>query len=90
AYCSTENRIETVLRLCEGGWARAMVLSHDAGCHMDWFDEDFLHQAQPNWNFLHISNVVLPALRDRGVSEEHIQTMLVDVPRRILEHGPGY
>jgi phosphotriesterase-related protein len=90
AYCPTEKRVETVARLCEGGWAQYMVLSHDAGCHMDWFDEDFLHAAQPNWNFLHISTVVLPALRDRGVSEDHIRMMLVDNPRRILEHGPGY
>jgi len=90
AYCSTEKRVETVARLCQSGWAQFMVLSHDAGCHMDWFDEDFLHQAQPNWNFLHISTNVLPAMRDRGVSEEHIKTMLEDNPRRILEHGPGY
>jgi len=90
AYCSMENRIETVARLCEGGWSKSMVLSHDAGCHMDWFDDDFLRQAQPNWNFLHISNDVLPSMRERGVSEEQIQAMLVDTPRRILEHGPGY
>jgi phosphotriesterase-related protein len=90
AYCTTEKRIETVSRLCDGGWAHAMVLSHDAGCHMDWFDDDFLHQVQPNWNFLHISHDVLPAMRARGMSEEHIQTMLVDTPRRILDHGPRY
>ncbi len=90
AYCPTEKRVETVARLCESGWAQHMVLSHDAGCHMDWFDDEFLHQVQPNWNFLHISNVVLPAMRARGVSEDHIRTMLVDNPRRILEHGPGY
>jgi len=46
--------------------------------------------AQPNWNFLHISTVVLPALRERGVSDEQIHTMLVDNPRRILDHGAGY
>ncbi len=90
AYCTTEQRVETVARLCEGGWTTAMVLSHDAGCHMDWFDDDFLHQAQPNWNFLHISTDVLPALRARGVTEEQIHTMLVDNPRRILDYGPGY
>jgi phosphotriesterase-related protein len=90
AYCTTEKRIETVARLCESGWTGAMVLSHDAGCHMDWFDDDFLHQVQPNWNFLHISHDVLPAMRERGISEEQIQTMLVDTPRRILDHGTGY
>ncbi len=90
AYCPTEQRVETVARLCEGGWTQAMVLSHDAGCHMDWFDDDFLRQAQPNWNFLHISTEVLPLMRARGVSEEQIHTMLVDNPRRILDHGSGY
>jgi phosphotriesterase-related protein len=90
AYLPTEKRVDTVARLCEGGWAKKMVLSHDAGCHMDWFDDDFLRQAQPNWHFLHISKDVLPALRARGVSDEQINTMLVDNPRRILDHGPGY
>jgi phosphotriesterase-related protein len=90
AYLPTEKRVDTVARLCEGGWAKKMVLSHDAGCHMDWFEDDFLRQAQPNWNFLHISKDVLPALRARGVSDEQINTMLVDNPRRILDHGPGY
>src|SRR5579864_8215111 len=90
AYCPTPQRVETVARLCESGWARGMVLSHDAGCHMDWFDDEFLNQAQPNWNFLHISRDVLPALEARGVTDEQVQTMLVDNPRRILDHGPGY
>jgi phosphotriesterase-related protein len=90
AYCPTPQRVETVAKLCETGWAPGMVLSHDAGCHMDWFDDDFLHQVQPNWNFLHISHDVLPALAARGVSDEHVRMMLVDNPRRILEHGPGY
>jgi phosphotriesterase-related protein len=90
AYCPTEKRVETVAKLSESGWANKMVLSHDAGCHFDWFDEDFLRQAQPNWNFLHISKDVLPALRARGVSDELIRIMLVDNPRRILDHGPGY
>jgi phosphotriesterase-related protein len=90
AYCTTEERVETVAQLCERGWTSALVLSHDAGCHMDWFDDDFLHQVQPNWNFLHIPTDVLPAMRARGISEEQIQTMLVDAPRRILDHGPGY
>jgi phosphotriesterase-related protein len=90
AYCPTPERVETVARLCEQGWADALVLSHDAGCHMDWFDDDFLSAAQPNWHFLHISHDVLPALRERGVSADHIDAMLVRNPRRILDHGAAY
>jgi phosphotriesterase-related protein len=90
AYCPTETRIDTVARLCEAGWTDRLVLSHDAGCHMDWFDDDFLAQVQPNWNFMHISRDVLPRMRARGIPEEQITAMMVDTPRRILDHGPGY
>ena len=90
AYCPTPVRVDTVARLCEAGHAGQMVLSHDAGCHMDWFDDDFLTRVQPNWHFLHISRDVLPAMRERGISDEQITTMLVDVPRRLLDHGSGY
>jgi len=90
AYCPTETRVDTILRLCEAGWTERLVLSHDAGCHMDWFDDEFLAQAQPNWNFMHISRDVLPMMRSRGLSEHQIDAMMVDAPRRILDHGPGY
>ena len=89
AYCPTAERIETVARLCEAGWAGQLVLSHDASCHVDWFD-DALLAGTPNWNFLHISKEIFPRLRDRGVTESQIQSMLVDAPRRLLDSGPGY
>jgi phosphotriesterase-related protein len=89
-YCPTERRVETIAHLCEAGWTDQLVLSHDAGCHMDWFDDDFLAAAQPNWNFMHISRDVLPMMRSRGFTEERITSMMVDAPRRLLDHGPGY
>ncbi|MGH9018331.1 MAG: phosphotriesterase family protein [Acidimicrobiales bacterium] len=89
-YCPSPERVDTVARLCERGWTDRMVLSHDAGCHMDWFDDQFLAQVQPNWNFLHISRDVLPMMRERGITEQQIATMMVAAPRRILDHGPGY
>lgn len=90
AYCSTPERIDTVVKLCEQGRADHMVLSHDANCHFDWYEPELLAQASPNWHYLHISRDVLPALRQRGVTEEQIDAMLVDVPRRILDHGSAY
>ena len=39
----------------------------------------------PQWHYLHIEQDVLPYLRDHGVTEEQITTMLVDNPRRIFE-----
>jgi phosphotriesterase-related protein len=88
-YCPTEQRVDTVARLCERGWAHRLVLSHDTSCHIDWFDPHIV-AAQPDWQFLHITREVIPMLRDRGVTDEDIRLMMVDNPRRILEHGAAY
>lgn len=85
-----EERVDVVARMCERGHAGKMVLSHDAFCHCDWFDMDMLREAQPRWNFLHISEDVLPALKERGVTDAQIDEMLVHNPRRILERQGGY
>ena len=79
-----EERVATVVALCERGHADRLVLSHDAACHNDWLDEDALAVMTPRWNFLHITNDVVPALKDRGVTDEMVTTMLVDNPRRIF------
>jgi phosphotriesterase-related protein len=39
-------------------------------------------QALPNWHYEHIHRDVLPALREQGVTDEQITTMLVENPRR--------
>lgn len=87
---SFEDRVDTVARMCERGHAGKMVLAHDASCHIDWLPEAALPLVLPNWHYLHIHNDVLPALRERGVTEEQITTMLVDNPRAIFSHGGGY
>jgi phosphotriesterase-related protein len=79
-----EERVNTVVAMCERGHASSMVLSHDASCYIDWLPEDQLPVLTPNWHYLHITRDVLPALRERGVGEADITTMLVDVPRRFL------
>lgn len=84
-----EDRVNTVAELCRRGYAAQMVLSHDASCFIDWFDADVIRAGMPNWTYTHISDAVLPALAERGVSEEQIHQMLVDNPRRIFERKPG-
>lgn len=84
ALLATEQRVDTVVRLCADGYAGRMVLSQDAACHIDWFPLGAVPATAPNWHFEHIHRAVLPALRERGVTEEQITTMLVDVPRQWL------
>lgn len=80
-----EDRVRTVVDLVERGYAAKIVLAHDASCFIDWFDPEAKRQVVPKWNFRHISEDVLPALRDGGVSDDDIETMLVANPRRYFE-----
>jgi phosphotriesterase-related protein len=89
-----DQRVATIAELCRRGYAGRMVLSHDACCHMDFWPQDVLQDAletaAPNWNFRHIPDDVVPALRKADVSEEHIMRMTVDNPRRVFEAQGGY
>jgi len=77
-----EDRVATVAAMCERGYAGSMVLSHDASCYIDWGPPETIPMFLPNWHYEHLFNDVLPALRSRGVSDEQINMMLVDNPRR--------
>ena len=89
-FLSTEERVNTVAIMCERGHADKMVLSHDASCLLDWLPEELVPVAMPNWHYLHISDDVVPALKQRGVTDEQITTMLVDNPREIFAAQGGY
>jgi phosphotriesterase-related protein len=84
-----EDRVDTVVRMCERGHADKMVLSHDAACFNDWIPGRAAPLI-PNWHYLHIHKDVLPALRARGVTDAQIHTMLVENPRRIFERLGAY
>lgn len=87
-----EQRVATVAKLCERGHADKMVLSHDAACFgpADWLPQELVKAAAPNWHYLHIHNDVIPALKQRGVTDDQIHTMLVDNPRRIFQNQGAY
>lgn len=80
-----EQRVDTVAALAADGYADRMVLAHDAACFIDWFDPEAKQQVVPHWNYRHITDDVLPALRERGVTDEQIDTMLVTNVRRQFE-----
>ena len=86
----TAGRVETIARLCEQGYAAGMVLSHDTNCFMDTMPRARTREWAPNWHFLHITNDVLPALRERGVSEAQITVMMEENPRRFFSHRDPY
>lgn len=86
-YSPFEDRVNTVAGMVEAGYTDSMVLSQDASCYSDFFPKAMVTEALPNWHYNHIHDDVLPALRERGVTDEQITTMLVDNPRRYFSRG---
>ncbi len=89
-YLPMEKRVSTVAELCRRGRVGQMVLSHDACCHFDFYPADMIAGMTPRWNFRHISEDVIPALREEGVDEEQIRILTVDNPRRVFEGQGAY
>lgn len=83
----TERRNATVAALCRDGYTDRLHLSHDHAATIDWVEED-PEELLPDWNYTYLFETVLPDLRERGVDEDTIRTMIRANPRRWLR-GEG-
>src|SRR3954466_10566356 len=84
-----EARADIVVEMCRRGYAGSMVLSQDAACYIDWIQPAVM-AFLPQWVYTHIHDDVLPYLREHGVTDEQIETMLVANPRRYFETVGAY
>jgi phosphotriesterase-related protein len=76
-------RIETVLRVLEEGYLDRLHFSHDGATFHDFMVGDPFFAGEEA-DYLHVTNVILPQLRERGVTQEQIDRIMVDNPRRWL------
>ena len=79
-----EARADTLLEMVRRGYAERMVLSQDASCYIDWIDPELM-PFLPQWHYTHLFEDVFPYVLEHGGTQEQIDTMLVDVPRRFFE-----
>ena len=88
---TTENYVRKIALLATEGRADRVVLGHDAACSMQHFTDDFgkrkLAELAPDWNYTFIPKVVVPMLREQGVTEDQLETMLVTNPVRYFLGG---
>ena len=86
---SREQRLATVVRLCELGYADQVVLAHDKTIRTDWFfDESMVFPDE--WHQTHLVDDVIPALLAAGVTPEQVHQMTVDNPRRVFATQEPY
>lgn len=83
---TTAGRVKTITEMVKRGYADQLALSHDCCCWSDFFPSvERYGQALPDHHYLHIRNDVIPALMEAGVTQQQIDKMFIDNPRRHFE-----
>lgn len=85
-----EERTEIVKQLVDAGYAGQMLLSHDAPLGMTLGPTARMAEARTQFNpdgILFIHRKVLPRLRELGVAQATVETIMVENPRRFFEGG---
>jgi phosphotriesterase-related protein len=87
-FLPTEKRNATVLALLERGYAERMFLSQDYCSSIDWFPvevQEYLKANEvPDWSMTFLFEEVIPELKERGMTDEQLDQMMVANPKAWL------
>jgi phosphotriesterase-related protein len=88
-YLPMENRNDTFAALLDRGYADRIHLGQDFCATIDWFPAEAVEQLVEgglvhNWSMTLLWEEVFPVMRERGLTDELLETMLVENPRRWL------
>jgi phosphotriesterase-related protein len=88
-FLPLEKRNATVTALLERGYADRMFLSQDYCATIDWYPVEMEEQllaagAAKDWSMTLVLDRVIPTLREGGMTDDQLQTMMVENPRRWL------
>jgi phosphotriesterase-related protein len=88
----TQNRNDTVMALLERGHADRMMLSQDYVVAIDWFPPETVEQLiagglVEGWSMTLLFEEIIPTLRERGLTDEQLDQMMVQNPKRWLAGG---
>jgi phosphotriesterase-related protein len=84
-FLPTERRNATVLALLENGRADRMFLSQDYCSTIDWFPlevQAYLKANEvPKWSMTFLFEEVIPELKERGMTDDQLNQMMVENPK---------
>jgi phosphotriesterase-related protein len=87
-YLPTERRNATMLALLERGHADRMFISQDYCSTIDWFPlevQGYLKANEvPKWSMTFLFEEVIPELKERGMTDDQLDQMMVENPKRWL------
>jgi phosphotriesterase-related protein len=86
----TDNRNRTTLELLNRGYVERMFLGCDFVVALDWFPAEAEEQiiagglVEEDWSMTLLFERIIPTLKEGGMTDEQLDTMLVDNPARWL------
>ena len=92
-FLPTDRRNATVTELLSRGYAERMFLSQDFDIPiangLDWYPPEMVEQMQasgaaPDWSMTMLFEQVIPTLKEQGMTDEQLDTMMVQNPKRWL------
>jgi phosphotriesterase-related protein len=92
-YLPTDRRNATTLELLRRGYADRIFLSQDfdipIAAGLDWYPPEVVAQfeaagAATDWSMTFLFEGVIPALKQGGMTDEQLQTIMVENPKRWL------
>jgi phosphotriesterase-related protein len=88
-FLPAERRNATVIELLERGYAERMFLSQDYCATIDWYPPQMERElteagAAKDWSMTLLFEQIIPALREAGMTDDQLQTMMVENPKRWL------
>lgn len=70
------SRNATLAELVQRGYADRMMLGHDFCATIDWYPDEVRQMLAPRWRATLIFEEEIPAMRDLGVTDEHLAQVL--------------
>jgi phosphotriesterase-related protein len=87
-YLPTELRHRTAIDLLERGYADRMFIAQDFCSSIDWFPrevQEYLKENEvPDWSMTFLFEEVIPELKERGMTDEQLDQMMVENPKAWL------
>lgn len=76
-WASDQGRVETLARLCADGYSKQVMIAHDHRLKVH-----FAEHSGKGW--VYALTEVVPMLREAGVTEDQLNDILVENPKRIF------
>jgi phosphotriesterase-related protein len=76
--CTDTERVNAIVKLCENGYDKKLMLAHDACMKMQF-------AKYGGYGYAHVLEHIVPILKLRGLTDHQIDNMLKDNPKRIFD-----